>query len=210
MSGCDDKRCPVHGNISVRGNVFTGTVVSAKPDKTVTVERKIVQYVPKYERYKKIKSRIYAHNPGCIDAKENDVVRVGETRRLSKTKNFVVMEIIGKKKIVKGEEGPIERKKKEGKETEKEEEKGKEVKGEKIIEKEGGKKGVEGETGEGEGKIGNEKIKEEKKIIERETGEGEGRKNKEEAGEKEEESTREKEEGKEKGEKAGKEGAEAK
>ena len=104
MSDCNDKRCPVHGEISVRGNVLKGVVVSAKPDKTVVIERSIVRYMPKYERYKKEKSKIYAHNPPCIAAKENDIVRVGETRKLSKTKSFVVLGIIGKKKVIKAEE----------------------------------------------------------------------------------------------------------
>ncbi len=96
MVECNDPRCPIHGSIKVRGNVFTGTVVSAKPGKTVTVERKLVKYLPKYERYKKSRSRIYAHNPECISAKEGDNVQVGETRKLSKTKNFVVMRILTK------------------------------------------------------------------------------------------------------------------
>jgi len=104
MGDCNDKRCPVHGEISVRGNVLKGVVVSAKPDKTVVIERSIVKYMPKYERYKKEKSKIYAHNPPCIAAKENDIVRVGETRKLSKTKSFVVLGIIGKKKVIKAEE----------------------------------------------------------------------------------------------------------
>ncbi len=81
---------------SVRGSILTGTVVSAKAPKTVTVERIITKYIPKYERYKKSKSRIQAHNPESINAKEGDVVRIGETRKLSKTKNFVVLEVIKK------------------------------------------------------------------------------------------------------------------
>ncbi|MBN2066882.1 MAG: 30S ribosomal protein S17 [Candidatus Diapherotrites archaeon] len=121
MSQCNDKRCPVHGSLSVRGNLFTGTVVSAKPEKTVTVEMTVIQYVPKYERYKKSKSRVYAHNPECINAKENDIVKVAETRKLSKTKNFVVIKVIGKKKIVEGEEEPIGRKHKAKEEKEREE-----------------------------------------------------------------------------------------
>lgn len=101
MSECSDERCPLHGKVKVRGNVFVGKVVSAKPSKTVTVQRKLVKYIPKFERYKKVKSKIYAHNPDCINAKEGDSVRVGETRRLSKTKNFVVIEVLSK------EEGEI-------------------------------------------------------------------------------------------------------
>lgn len=121
MAECNDKRCPIHGSLSVRGSTFTGIVVSAKPGKTAIVERTIVRHVPKYERYMKSKSRVYAHNPGCIDAKENEIVRVAETRKLSKTKNFVVLKVIGKKKIVKAEEDTL--KEKEKKEEEKQPEK---------------------------------------------------------------------------------------
>ena len=82
----------------IRGNIFEGKVVSAKSDKTVTVERELIQYLTKYERYKKIRSRIKAHNPVSIGAKEGDWVKIGETRRISKTKSFVVMEVIKDKK----------------------------------------------------------------------------------------------------------------
>ena len=97
MEICNDVKCPDHGQISVRGNIFEGKVVSAKADKTVAVERKLIQFIRKYERYKKIRSKIYAHNPVCKNAKEGDVVRVGETRKLSKTKSFVVLDVLGKK-----------------------------------------------------------------------------------------------------------------
>ena len=83
-------------NYSIRGAVLTGTVVSAKAAKTVTIERIITKYIPKYERYKKTKSKITAHNPESINAQEGDVVKIGETRKLSKTKNFVVVEIVQK------------------------------------------------------------------------------------------------------------------
>ena len=63
-----------------------------------------IRHVPKYERYKKSKSRIYAHSPDCIGAKEDDVVKVAETRKLSKTKSFVVLEVVGKKRVVKAED----------------------------------------------------------------------------------------------------------
>ncbi len=82
----------------VRGNIFEGKVISAKADKTVTVQRVLTQYVQKYERYKKVKSKIKAHNPASMNAKEGDIVRIGETRKISKTKNFVVMEIINEAK----------------------------------------------------------------------------------------------------------------
>lgn len=81
---------------AVRGNVFEGKVTSAKAQKTVSVERIILHYIPKYERYLKVKSKIKAHNPININAKEGDIVKVGETRKISKTKSFIVMEIVKK------------------------------------------------------------------------------------------------------------------
>ena len=91
MAECNDPKCAEHGSISVRGNVFRGRVISAKAGKTVLIQRELIRYIPKYERYKKIRSKIAAHNPPCISAVEGDLVTVGETRKLSKTKNFVVL-----------------------------------------------------------------------------------------------------------------------
>ena len=116
---CNDKKCPVHGGLKVRGNVFTGKVVSAKPQRTVVIKRTLVRYIPKYERYKKEMSKIYAHNPECINAEEGDRVTVGETRRLSKTKSFVVTSI--EKKAEKKTE--VRKEKFEGKKAEKVKEK---------------------------------------------------------------------------------------
>lgn len=82
--------------ISVRGKTFTGTVVSAKMHNTVVVEWERRVQVPKYERFEKRRSKVAAHNPSEINAQEGDVVKIKETRPLSKTKNFVVVEIIKK------------------------------------------------------------------------------------------------------------------
>jgi small subunit ribosomal protein S17 len=91
---CTDKNCPVHGTLSTRGRTFDGVVVSDKMHSTVVVRRDYVQYVPKFERYKKASSQVPAHNPECIGAKVGDRVRISECRPLSKTKNFVVVEVL--------------------------------------------------------------------------------------------------------------------
>jgi small subunit ribosomal protein S17 len=78
-----------------RGRTFVGNVISDKMSKTVTVEWERRVYVPKYERYEKKKSRVKAHNPDEIGAKKGDVVKITETRPLSKTKNFIIVEIVG-------------------------------------------------------------------------------------------------------------------
>jgi small subunit ribosomal protein S17 len=92
---CDDPECPFHGNLAVRGKMLTGTVVSAKMSTTVTVERDYLQYMKKYMRYEKRKSRIMAHNPPCVETKEGDVVKIVECRPLSKNVSFVVVEKTG-------------------------------------------------------------------------------------------------------------------
>jgi small subunit ribosomal protein S17 len=91
---CTDINCPIHGTLSTRGRVLEGDVVSDKMQSTVVVQRDYVRYVPKYERYKKCSSRIPAHNPPCIAAKIGDRVRIAECRPLSKTKHFVVTEVM--------------------------------------------------------------------------------------------------------------------
>jgi len=94
---CSDKKCPFHGSISIRGRTLTGLVINDKMAGTVSVVWVRRMYVPKYERYEKKRSVVKAHNPPCINAKKGDVVRLGETRPLSKTKSFVVIEVLGKK-----------------------------------------------------------------------------------------------------------------
>ncbi|NLE04854.1 MAG: 30S ribosomal protein S17 [Crenarchaeota archaeon] len=89
---CEDRNCPFHGTLSVRGRVFEGIVVSSKMDKTVIVEREFLQFSTKYVRYEKRSSRIPSHNPPCIDAKEGQKVRIAECRPISKTVSFVVVE----------------------------------------------------------------------------------------------------------------------
>ncbi len=93
---CNDKKCPFHGDISMRGRMFTGIVVARDVHRTATVEwgRRVKN--PKYERYEKKRTKIRAHNPPCIDAKQGDNVSIMECKPLSKTKNFVIIENLGK------------------------------------------------------------------------------------------------------------------
>jgi small subunit ribosomal protein S17 len=89
---CDDRNCPFHGELPVRGRVLEGVVVSAKMDKTVVVKRDYLYYVPKFLRYERRHSHISSHNPPCIDAKEGDRVIIAECRPVSKTVSFTVVE----------------------------------------------------------------------------------------------------------------------
>ena len=83
----------VTAGIPTRGRVFTGTVISDKMDKTVTVSWPRQVYVPKYERYEKRRSTVKAHNPSEINAKVGDIVVIAECRPISKTKKFIVIEV---------------------------------------------------------------------------------------------------------------------
>ena len=96
---CEDKYCVWHGELRVRGKIFRGIVVSDKMDKTVTVVIPMLIKVPKYERYIRKRIKIKAHNPPCINARVGDIVVIGETRKISKTKAFVVLAKVGKAPI---------------------------------------------------------------------------------------------------------------
>jgi small subunit ribosomal protein S17 len=56
------------------------------------VERDYLQYISKFHRYERRRSRIPSHNSPCIDAKEGDRVMIAETRPVSKTVSFAVVE----------------------------------------------------------------------------------------------------------------------
>jgi len=89
---CEDRNCPFHGELSVRGRVLEGKVVSAKMERTVIVRRDYLHYVPKFRRYERRHGHLPAHNPPCLDVKEGDKVKIAECRPISKTVSFVVVE----------------------------------------------------------------------------------------------------------------------
>lgn len=91
-----DPKDPFYGTTKIRGRIFTGTVISDRMQKTVTVEWPLRKFNKKYERFEMRRTRVKAHNPESIDAKAGDLVRISETRPLSKTKNFVVIEVLKK------------------------------------------------------------------------------------------------------------------
>ena len=91
---CNDKNCPFHGSLPVRGQVITGIVSSTKMQDSILVKREYMHYVPKYERYEKRTSTYSAHCPKCIKTNVGDKVRIAECRPLSKTISFVAIEKI--------------------------------------------------------------------------------------------------------------------
>jgi small subunit ribosomal protein S17 len=91
---CTDVNCPFHGTLPVRGQVITGKVVSDRMRDSVVVVRDYLHYVKKYKRYEKRSSKLHAHSPPCLNVKTGDTVRIAECRPLSKTKTFVVVEVL--------------------------------------------------------------------------------------------------------------------
>ncbi len=89
---CDDKNCPFHGNLKLRGRILSGEIVSARMKRTALFNLERRHYVQKYERYEKRRTRLKVHNPDCVSAKSGDKVRIAECRPLSKTKKFVIIE----------------------------------------------------------------------------------------------------------------------
>jgi len=96
---CTDKKCPFHGEINVKKELFTGRVIKKEVNRSATIEWSKSYYVPKYERYEIRRSRLRVHNPSCIDANIGEEVLVARTRPMSKTKNHVIIKVSGAKKV---------------------------------------------------------------------------------------------------------------
>ncbi|OZI13160.1 30S ribosomal protein S17 [Bacillaceae bacterium SAS-127] len=79
--------------------VYTGRVVSDKMDKTVTV---MVETYKKHSLYgKRVKySKKFKTHDELNEAKIGDVVRIMETRPLSATKRFRLVEVVEKAVII--------------------------------------------------------------------------------------------------------------
>ena len=70
-----------------------GTVVSAAADKTIVVRVDVVKAHPTYKKVIKRSTRLHAHDERN-EAKPGDVVRIVETRPLSKLKRWRLQEIV--------------------------------------------------------------------------------------------------------------------
>lgn len=88
-----DKKCPFTGNVSIRGRLFRGTVVSTKMRRTVIVRRDYLHYIRKYKRFEKRHKNIPTHSSPCFRVKEGDLVTIGQCRPLSKTVRFNMLKI---------------------------------------------------------------------------------------------------------------------
>jgi small subunit ribosomal protein S17 len=89
---CNDKNCPFHGTLPVRGQIITGIALSVKMQDTILVKKEHMSYVSKYERYERRTSTYSAHCPPCMKIKVGDKVRIAECRPISKSTSFVTIE----------------------------------------------------------------------------------------------------------------------
>ena len=76
-----------------RRNELQGTVVSAAMDKTIVVKVDTIKAHRRYQKVVRRSSKFHAHDEEN-QAKPGDVVRIVETRPLSKTKNWRLAEIV--------------------------------------------------------------------------------------------------------------------
>jgi small subunit ribosomal protein S17 len=98
---CTDKDCPFHGKTRIRGKITSGIVVSKRSRNSIIIRRDYLHFVKKYQRYERRNTRLACHLPDCLKNEINlgDLVRVGESRRVSKTKSFIVLDKISREEM---------------------------------------------------------------------------------------------------------------
>ncbi|KJA29110.1 hypothetical protein HYPSUDRAFT_32453 [Hypholoma sublateritium FD-334 SS-4] len=96
-----DKKCPFTGDISIRGRILTGRVISTKMNRTIIIRRDYLHYIPKYNRYEKRHKNLAAHSSPAFRVELGDVVTVGQCRPLSKTVRFNVLRVAKSKAATK-------------------------------------------------------------------------------------------------------------
>ncbi|WP_412988467.1 30S ribosomal protein S17 [Pediococcus siamensis] len=79
--------------------VYQGRVVSDKMDKTITVQIDTYKTHPVYGKRVKYSKKYKAHDENN-EAKVGDIVRIMETRPLSATKRFRLIDIVEKAVII--------------------------------------------------------------------------------------------------------------
>ncbi len=90
---------------SVRRKVRTGSVVRVKQDKTAVVEMVWKQRHRLYRKQVRRVARFHVHDPEN-QCKLGDVIRIEETRPISKTKHWRLLEILERREVA--EVRPIE------------------------------------------------------------------------------------------------------
>ena len=86
-------RLPKGEHVRGRRQERQGTVVSAATDKTIVVRVDVVKVHPTYKKVIKRSTKLHAHDERN-EAKPGDIVRIVETRPLSKLKRWRLQEIV--------------------------------------------------------------------------------------------------------------------
>jgi small subunit ribosomal protein S17 len=84
---------PVHAPVEGARKVRQGVVVSDKADKTITVRIDIARRHRRYQKIVRSSSTLHAHDESN-EAHEGDVVRVIESRPLSRTKRWKLVDVL--------------------------------------------------------------------------------------------------------------------
>ncbi|AEA38933.1 40S ribosomal protein S11 (nucleomorph) [Cryptomonas paramecium] len=93
----DDKKCPFKGNVSIRGRILKGMVISTKMKNSIIVRKDYLYYRSKYKRFERRHTNIPCHCSPYFKIKEGDLVTIGQCRPLSKTIRFNVLRIDSQK-----------------------------------------------------------------------------------------------------------------
>lgn len=93
---CRDRKCPFHGKLNVKKEIFIGKVVKKDLSRSATIEWFSPRLVPKYERFETRRVHLRVHNPTCLNAQVGDKVKVARTRPLSKTIHHVIIQKLSK------------------------------------------------------------------------------------------------------------------
>jgi small subunit ribosomal protein S17 len=86
-----------------RRNEKVGAVVSTKMEKTIVVKVEMAKAHPKYKRVMRTSKKFYAHDEQN-SARVGDIVRIRETRPLSKLKRWQLEEIVRRSALAQAEE----------------------------------------------------------------------------------------------------------
>jgi small subunit ribosomal protein S17 len=97
VGGTPGTGTPVAERDSVAAKIRQGIVVSSKGEKSITVRIDIARRHPTYEKVVRRSRTLHAHDEGN-EAGEGDTVRIVETRPLSKTKRWRLVEVLEKAK----------------------------------------------------------------------------------------------------------------
>merc|ERR1711920_1036796 len=62
-----DKKCPFTGNVSIRGKILKGMVVSTKMKRTIIIRRNYLHYIKKFNRFEKRHSNMAVHCSPCFE-----------------------------------------------------------------------------------------------------------------------------------------------